>query len=100
MAHKEKFYSTNVISSAVVRTILHVRNNMVFNYQVWSDVKFVLRMALRILMAWKVIYKEAKTPEMMKWLSFLEQLIREPLRIESVWSSLQEISLPASWSLE
>jgi hypothetical protein len=48
--HKEKFYNTNVISSTVLRSIWLVRNNMVFNKNVWSYVKYFLRMALRILM--------------------------------------------------
>jgi hypothetical protein len=36
---------------------------------------------------WRPIYKEPKTKEMIKWLSFLEELIQEPLRIANAWSS-------------
>jgi hypothetical protein len=48
---------------------------MIFNKQVWSSVKWVLRKTVKILREWDIICKE-------KTLHFgLELLIREPLKI-------------------
>jgi hypothetical protein len=58
-----------------------IRNDSMFNKQVWSDVKCILRRILKLSLEWRCIYKESKTEEMMRWPSFLEQLIREPLKI-------------------
>jgi hypothetical protein len=72
---KEKMYCANVISTAVLRGIWLVRNDMIFNKQVWSSVKWVLRKTVKILREWDIICKE-------KTLHFgLELLIREPLKI-------------------
>jgi hypothetical protein len=39
---------------------------------------------MKLYVEWKLICKESKMIEMMKWMSFLEQLIfKEPLRITS-----------------
>jgi hypothetical protein len=39
---------------------------------------------MKILLDWEIVYKESKKVEMKKWLfCLLEQLIREPLRIEN-----------------
>jgi hypothetical protein len=39
----EKSYTTNIISSAVMRGLWVTRNDFVFNNQVWSDVRMVLK---------------------------------------------------------
>jgi hypothetical protein len=46
---KEKFYNVNIISTVVLRGIWLIRNDFIFNKQVWSDVKLILRM-LRLTM--------------------------------------------------
>jgi hypothetical protein len=79
---KEKYYCVNIISTAVLRVFFWlIRNDSMFNKQVWSDVKCILRRILKLSLEWRCIYKESKTEEMMRWPSFLEQLIREPLKI-------------------
>jgi hypothetical protein len=40
---REKSYTTNIISSAVMRGLWVTRNDFVFNNQVWSDVRMVLK---------------------------------------------------------
>jgi hypothetical protein len=40
---EEKSYTTNIISSAVMRGLWLTRNDFVFNNQVWSDVKMELK---------------------------------------------------------
>jgi hypothetical protein len=45
---------------------------------------WLTRNDLNLAWEWKPIYKEAKMEEMMRWLSFLEKLIQEPLKIGSV----------------
>jgi hypothetical protein len=40
---KKKYYCANIVSTAVLRGLWLIRNNMVFNAQVWVDVKLVLR---------------------------------------------------------
>jgi hypothetical protein len=53
---------------------------MIFDKQVWSSVKWILRKTGKMLVDWEVIYKESKE-EMKKWLSGMDKLIQEPLRI-------------------
>jgi hypothetical protein len=77
----EKAYITNIISSAVMRELWLIRNEFVFNNQVWSDVKMVLRRIWKVSMEWSIICKSSKMEEMKNWLSFLEKLIQEPLKI-------------------
>jgi hypothetical protein len=76
--HKEKFYSANVISYAVLKAIWLTRNDFVFNKQDWRDVKGVLRKILKLSLEWKILGKEQNMEMMMSWCSFLEKLIREP----------------------
>jgi hypothetical protein len=59
---------------------------MIFDKQVWSSVKWILRKTGKMLVDWEVIYKESKE-EMKKWLSDLDKLIQEPLRIGNDWTS-------------
>jgi hypothetical protein len=40
---REKSYTTNIISSAVMRGLWVTRNDFVFNNQVWSDVRMMLK---------------------------------------------------------
>jgi hypothetical protein len=77
--HREKFYCVNIITTAILRNIWLVRNNMVFNKQVWFYVRCCLKMALKIPMEWKIIYKESGVLGMTRWLSFLEKLIQSPM---------------------
>jgi hypothetical protein len=60
---------------------------MIFDKQVWSSVKWILRKTGKMLVDWEVIYKESKKEEMKKWLSDLDKLIQEPLRIGNDWTS-------------
>jgi hypothetical protein len=71
------------MTAAVPRGLWLTRNDFIFN-NVWTDVKKVLRRIQNLAWEWKPIYKEAKMEEMMRWLSFLEKLIQEPLKIGSV----------------
>jgi hypothetical protein len=48
--YKEKFYCVNIITTTVLRSLWLVRNDMVFNKQVWLDVGCCLKMALKISM--------------------------------------------------
>jgi hypothetical protein len=77
----EKAYITNIISSAVVRGLWLIKNEFVFNDQVWSYVKMVVRRIWKLSMEWSIICKSSKMKEMRNWLSFLEKLIQEPLKI-------------------
>jgi hypothetical protein len=79
----DKFNVANTISTAVLRGLWLTRNDFVFNKQDWSDVKLILRRVLKLLLEWKVIFKEAEMMEMTNWLSFLECQIHGPLRITS-----------------
>jgi hypothetical protein len=77
----EKAYITNIISSAVVRGLWLIKNEFVFNDQVWSYVKMVVRRIWKLSMEWSIICKSSKMEEMRNYLSFLEKLIQEPLKI-------------------
>jgi hypothetical protein len=48
-----------------------MRNDFVFHYQAWSDVKLVLRKILKLSWEWKILCKEAHMQMMTAWLSFL-----------------------------
>jgi hypothetical protein len=80
--HKDKFYGASIISIALLWDIWLNRNDFVFNKQVWSDVRIILRRIMTLTREWKVIFKEAKMEEMMGWSYFLEKQIRGPLRLE------------------
>jgi hypothetical protein len=56
--HKEKYHCTNIFSATVMRSIWLIRNDCVFNNQVWSDVKLVLRRIQKLILEWKPIIKE------------------------------------------
>jgi hypothetical protein len=47
---EEKSYTTNIISSAVMRGLWLTRNDFVFNNQVWSDVKMELKRIWKLSM--------------------------------------------------
>lgn len=79
---KEKYYVTNLISSAVLRGIWLIRNDFVFNDQVWLDVKMVWRKIRTLSMEWKDLCRDQQETEMERWLSYLESLIKRPLRIK------------------
>jgi hypothetical protein len=79
---KNKCYVVNVISTAVLRGIWLIRNDMIFNKQDWTGIKAVLRRVYRLSMEWKIIIKEVKMGEMETWLYFLDQLIQKPLKIK------------------
>jgi hypothetical protein len=64
--HSEKYYCVSIISSAVLKGIWLMRNNLVFDKQGWLDVKEILRKIPRLTMEWKCIFKEAEMGEMMK----------------------------------
>jgi hypothetical protein len=76
---KEKLYGTDIITTVVMRAIWLIRNDMIFNYQVWVDVKMVWRKMLKLTLEWKITFREQNKEEMRKWSSFLEKLIKEPL---------------------
>jgi hypothetical protein len=78
---KEKKYCINVISVAALRSIWLTRNAMIFDKQVWSSVKWILRKIRILLLDWEVMCKRSKMGEMKTCLSGLERLIQEPLRI-------------------
>jgi hypothetical protein len=80
--HKVKFGYVNVISSAVVRAIWLMRNDMVFMKQDWRDVKDVIRRALKMSAEWKLLCREKNLEMMRKWCSFLEDRLKEPLKIQ------------------
>jgi hypothetical protein len=63
--HKKKCYAMNIFTTAVLRGVWLTRNEMVFNNQVWSDVRSVLRRILRLLLEWKPIFKEENLKVMM-----------------------------------
>jgi hypothetical protein len=67
---EEKSYITNIISSAMMRGLWLTRNDFVFNNQVWSNVKIVMRRIWKLSMEWAIIYKPSKMGEMKSWLSF------------------------------
>jgi hypothetical protein len=79
---KEKYFVTNLISSALLRGIWLTRNDFVFNGQAWLDVKMVWRKIRTLSMEWKILCRDQKEVEMERWLSFLESLIRRLLRIK------------------
>jgi hypothetical protein len=64
--HKDKFYSVNIVSAVVLKSIWLVRNNFVFHKQVWVDVRCIFRIILRISTEWEIISKGSKTVEMKK----------------------------------
>jgi hypothetical protein len=80
--HKVKFCYANVISSAVLRAIWLMRNDMIFLKQDWRDVKDVIRKILRLSLEWKLLCREQNLEMMESWCSFMEKLIREPLKIQ------------------
>jgi hypothetical protein len=61
---REKHYSVNIITIAVLRGLWLTRNDMVFQRQVWQEVKTVLRRALRLTSEWWPLIKEEKLMEM------------------------------------
>jgi hypothetical protein len=66
---KEVFYCVNIISIAMLRGDI-VRNDFVFNKQVWLDVKCILRRIWKLTLEWRIICKEKKMEEMMRWSFF------------------------------
>jgi hypothetical protein len=82
--HKKKCYGINIFTTAVLRGVWLIRNEMVFNNQVWSDVRSILRRILQLIMEWKPIFKEENLEEMMNWLCSLEKLIHKPLQIKNI----------------
>jgi hypothetical protein len=48
--NKEKFYCINVISVAARKSIWLTRNAMIFDKQVWSSVKWILRKVRKLLL--------------------------------------------------
>jgi hypothetical protein len=66
----EIFYIANVISSAVMRGLWLIRNDFVFNNQVWSDVRIVLKKIWKLSMEWSIICKSFKMVEIRSWLFF------------------------------
>jgi hypothetical protein len=78
---KKKFYSANIISSAELKGLWLIRNNMMFNAQVRLDVKLVLRKIRRLTMDSKVVCDAEKVEELARWNTFLEKKIRDPLQI-------------------
>jgi hypothetical protein len=81
---KEKCYSVNIVSTVVMGAIWLTRNDFIFHKQEWSDVKTVVRRMLILTWEWNIMVKKERKLEMENWSSFLEQVIREPLRIGSV----------------
>jgi hypothetical protein len=71
----------NIISAAVLRGIWLIRNEFVFQNQVWLDVKMVLRKVMTLTMDWRPICKDANVEQMKNWCSFLEQRLKTPLLI-------------------
>jgi hypothetical protein len=82
--HKKKCYGINIFTTAVLRGVWLIRNEMVFNNQVWSDVRSILRRILQLIMEWKPIFKEENLEEMMNWLCSLEKLIHKSLQIKNI----------------
>jgi hypothetical protein len=79
----EKWGTVNIISTTVLRGIWLTHNDFVFNGQVWSDVKLLLRKIWKLSMEWKILCTESLMEMMERWLTFLEQQISEPLKISS-----------------
>jgi hypothetical protein len=77
---KKKFYCANIISTAVLRGLWLIRNNMVFNAHVWLDVKLVLRRIWRLTMEWKVICVADKMEELERWVSSWRSKSAPPCR--------------------
>jgi hypothetical protein len=84
---KEKYYVVNTITAVALRGIWLTRNDMIFQRQVWSDVKVVLRKMLWLSVEWKILCKKSREVEMMRWLSFLEWKIKEPLLITNMFQA-------------
>jgi hypothetical protein len=59
--HRERFYSANIITFAVLRGLWLTRNDHVFQNQVSLDVKTVLRRILRLTVKWRPIFKQEKS---------------------------------------
>jgi hypothetical protein len=55
---KEKLCGTNIITTAVLRSAWLIRNDFIFNKQVWVDVKMILRRMLRLTLEWQNTFKE------------------------------------------
>jgi hypothetical protein len=77
----DKFYIANTISTVVLRGVWLIRNEFVFQNQVWSEVKMVLRKVMALTLKWKPICKAVKMESMRSWYSFLEQKLKDPLLI-------------------
>jgi hypothetical protein len=78
---KKKYDAVNIISTVVLTGIWLTRNDFVFNNQDWSDVKLVLRRIWKLKLEWQILCKDRTMEMMQKWLIFLEQQIREPLKV-------------------
>jgi hypothetical protein len=63
---KEKLYGTNIITTVVMRAIWLIRNDMIFNHQVWVDVKMVWRKMLKLTLEWQITFREQNKEEMRK----------------------------------
>jgi hypothetical protein len=55
---KEKLCGTNIITRVVLRSAWLIRNDFIFNKQVWVDVKMILRRMLRLTLEWQNTFKE------------------------------------------
>jgi hypothetical protein len=76
---RDKFYIANTILVAVLRGIWLIRNEFVFQNQVWSDVKMVLRKVMALTVEWSPICKAVKVESLRNWCSFLKQKLKNPL---------------------
>jgi hypothetical protein len=55
---------SNIISSAVIRGIWLIKNDFIFNNQVWSDVKVIWRRIRVLSLEWSILCKDQKKEEM------------------------------------
>jgi hypothetical protein len=79
--NKKRYDAVNIISTVVLRGIWLTQNDFVFNNQSWSVVKLVLRRIWKLSVEWQILCKDSTMETMKKWLIFLEQQFREPMRI-------------------
>lgn len=80
--HK-KFGVVNIISTNVLRAIWLMRNEFVFNNQVWRDSKATIWWSLKLMKMWAPMYAEQGTSKLEEWVKFLEKEISMPLAIQS-----------------
>ena len=75
------FDTFNCISARVCWGIWLTRNRMIFQGQVWMDIKTVLTRCWKCMNLWKPMFMGASSEGVGQWCSYLEEALRTPLAI-------------------